>query len=169
MKGIEDVIEAFFLINVKIDKSKLWIIGEGEQGYVKSLISKYNLSSNKNIKLLGYISENKKFEMLKRAHILLHASIKEGWGLVVIEAASQDTPSIVYNVSGLRDSVINNKTGIVLNNNNSSEMAEAAIDLLENNNKYKKFQNECFKWAEGLTWRKSTKESLKLLENTTNK
>ena len=43
---------------------------------------------------------------------------------MIIEAASQGTPSVVYNVAGLRDSVKNGKTGIVLKENNCKEMAE---------------------------------------------
>ena len=60
---------------------------------------------------------------------MLNVSIKEGWGLVVVEAASQATPSIVYNVSGLNESVKNGITGDVLLENTPKDMAGKAISF----------------------------------------
>ena len=45
---------------------------------------------------------------------LLVASVREGWGLVVTEAAACGTPSIVYDVPGLRDAVRHEVTGLVV-------------------------------------------------------
>jgi glycosyltransferase involved in cell wall biosynthesis len=42
---------------------------------------------------------------MSRAHALLVTSVREGWGLVVDEAAACGTPAIAYDVAGLRDSV----------------------------------------------------------------
>jgi len=164
MKGIEDVLSAFFLINEKLDKSKLWIVGEGEKKYIKTLKNKFNLNSNKNIKFFDFVPENKKLELMKKAHIMLHASIKEGWGLVVIEAASQGTPSVVYNVPGLRDSVKNNETGVITSKNNPHELAIDSLNLFSNKNKYHKLSLNCVNYAKSLDWKKSTKLSLDLLE-----
>src|SRR3989344_2967644 len=114
-KGIEDAIEALRQVSKTYTKTKLWIVGGGDENYkkfLKKMAKKLDVYDR--ITFWGFVSEEKKFELMGRAHLLLHASVKEGWGLVVIEAASQATPSIVYNVSGLRDSVIDNKTGIVL-------------------------------------------------------
>ena len=61
-------------------------------------------------------------------------------GLVVIEAASQSTPSIVYDVAGLRDSVKDGKTGIVLKENNAKEMANQSVLLLNNKKGMKIFR-----------------------------
>lgn len=166
MKGIEDVIRSFFYILREIKDARLWIIGDGESGYVNQLkenMESYSISTK--VKFWGKVTESKKIELIRKAHILLHASIKEGWGLVVIEAASQATPSVVYNVSGLRDSVINNKTGVVLEENSAKEMAKQAVRLLKNVKTYKNFQEAGLIRARNLTWEKATKESLSLIYN----
>ncbi|MCL4354341.1 glycosyltransferase family 4 protein [Patescibacteria group bacterium] len=164
MKGIEEVIRAFFYILRELKDSKLWIVGDGEESYVNELkdtMKAYSISPK--VKFFGQVSNDKKLELMKKAHILLHASVKEGWGLVIIEAASMATPSVVYNVSGLKDSVKNGKTGIVLEENSAKEMAKQAVALIKNKNKYLEFQKNGLKWAESLTWVKATKQSLDLL------
>jgi glycosyltransferase involved in cell wall biosynthesis len=166
MKGVEDVIKAFSEIQKELNEAQLWIVGDVDKNYIKELkkiIDSYSLNSK--IKFFGRTDENTKFELLKKAHLLLHASVKEGWGLVVIEAASQATPSIVYNVAGLRDSVKNGETGIVLKNNSPEEMAKQAVNLFKDKVKYEKLQKNALVWAKSLTWGRATKQSLRLINN----
>jgi len=168
MKGIEDVIEAFSIVNKVEKNAKLIIVGDGEEKYVKYL--KKNVVKekklDKNIEFKGFLSEKEKTGILRKSHLLLHASVKEGWGIVVIEAASQATPSIVYNVSGLNESVKDDKTGIVLSNNNPSELAQEVIKIFKNQKKYRFLQKNCLKWAESLNWDNASKLSMSLLHRT---
>ena len=165
MKGIEEVIRAFFYILRDLKDAQLWIVGDGEKSYVEELketMRSYSIGPK--VKFFGRVTEDKKLELLKNAHILLHASKKEGWGLVVIEAASMATPSVVYDVAGLRDSVKKGKTGIVLNENSAKEMAKEAVELFNNKKKYGVFQKNCLEWARSLSWEKAAKQSEALLE-----
>lgn len=166
MKGMADVLEAFFYIQKELKDVKLWIVGDGDGEYIKELketMKFYSISTK--VRFFGHVSEEEKLELMRKAHVLLHASVKEGWGLVIIEAASQGTPSVVYNVSGLRDSVKNGKTGIVLKENNPREMASQAMNLLKNKDRYLSFQKSGIVWAKSLTWEKATKQSLRLLDS----
>lgn len=165
MKGIEEVTRAFFYILREVKNAHFWIVGDGEKEYVEELketMRQYSISPR--VKFFGRVTDEKKLELMNRAHILLHASVKEGWGLVIIEAASMGTPSIVYNVSGLRDSVKDGVTGVILKDNSPKEMAREAIVLLKNQRKYVSFQKNGLRWAKSLTWEKATKQSLKLLK-----
>lgn len=166
MKGIEDIIESFSRIQKSYKDAKLWIVGDGEIHYInhlRSIIKNHKISQD--VKFFGKVTEQKKFELLKRAHVLLHASVKEGWGLVVIEAASQATPSVVYNVPGLRDSVKNNVTGVVLKTNTPSEMSKQAVALLADKKKYTKFQKNGIQLSKNLTWNKATDASICLINS----
>jgi glycosyltransferase involved in cell wall biosynthesis len=51
---------------------------------------------------------------LSRAHIILAAAVREGWGLIVTEANAMGTLAIGYNVPGLRDSIRHGETGITI-------------------------------------------------------
>jgi len=164
MKGIEEVIKSFSFILREQKKAMLWIVGGGEQSYIRELremMQDYGIQ--KNVKFFGTVSEQEKFSLMGRAHILLHASVKEGWGLVVLEAASVGTPSVVYNVSGLKDIVLHQKTGIVITNNSPQEMAQEATRLVTDKTTYTAYQKNGIRWARSFSWPEVTKQSLKIL------
>ncbi len=167
MKGIEDVIAAFGLIAKKQPKAQLWIIGNGEAGYVhslKTLVRKKGLS--KHVLFLGRLVEKEKLNRMQRAHLLLHASVREGWGLVVLEAASQGTPSVVYNVSGLCDTVKNAETGVIVSQNTPEELAKETEKLLSDNKRYVRLQKNGLAWVKSFSWKEAGRQSTKLLQDT---
>ncbi len=54
----------------------------------------------------GRVDEERKLDLMARAHVHVATSVREGWGLVVTEAAAVGTPTIAYDVPGLRDSTL---------------------------------------------------------------
>ncbi len=165
MKGIEDVLEAFAYIINEVPNAILWIVGTGDKKYEELLQKKVNnLNIKNNVKFYGKVSEKEKYILLKRAHILLHASVKEGWGLVVIEAASQRTPAVTYNVGGLRDSVRDGKTGILTKENTPKELANQAIRLINNRKLYAQYQQNAKKWADSFSWERTRKKSAAFIQ-----
>ncbi len=106
MKGIEDVIHAIHQVNKTVKTPwQLTIIGRGDLMYekhLKQLVSRLNLS--KSVTFEGFVSEEKKFEMMSKSWVLLVASSREGWGMIVPEANLVGTQVIAYNSPGLRDS-----------------------------------------------------------------
>lgn len=141
MKRVHDVITAFVAIQKEKLDAVLWIVGEGTAHYVSSLKTRIrSLGIGRQVRFFGRVDENHKLRLMKNAHILLHASVKEGWGLVVLEAASQGTPSIVYDVAGLRDAVAHNKTGIVVPDADTQQMATQAVKLISDTNTYRMLQ-----------------------------
>ncbi len=165
MKGIEEVIKAFSFIVREQQKARLWIVGSGEDRYVRSLramAGEYGVSDH--VTFFGSVAEAKKFELMARAHILLHASVKEGWGLVVLEAASVGTPAVVYNVGGLKDTVLDDKTGIVISNNSPKDLAEAALRIYAEKRRYRSYQQEGKRWVDSIRWVTTGKQVLGILE-----
>lgn len=168
MKGIEEVIKAFSFIMKEQTSAQLWIVGDGEDTYInelKTMMGEYGVY--KNVTFFGAVSEQKKYEYMSKAHMLLHASVKEGWGLVVLEAASVRTPAVVYNVGGLKDVVKNGRTGIVIHNNSPQEMAQEAIRLYQDHDRYALYQKNGRMWAESIKWNDVIKQSLALLQKAT--
>lgn len=167
MKGIEEVIRAFSFIYNVLPAARLWIVGTGEGSYLESL--KNNLKLNdiqSRIKFFGYLSEDKKLSIMQKAHVLLHASVKEGWGLVVLEAASQGTPAVVYDAHGLSEVVKHKKTGIVIGDNSPESLAREAVWLYQHPRQYHEYQKNGIVWVNSLRWKDVTKTSLSLLTHT---
>lgn len=164
-KGIEEALKIFANINKKETDWQFWILGKGDKKYMQFLKrTSKDLGIAGKTKFEGYVSEEEKFKLLAKAHVLVNPSVREGWGLVVIEAASVGTPAVGYNVPGLRDSIKDGQTGILCSPNAVS-CSEAVFYLMSDKNKYKKFQQNCLKWSKEFDWEKSSKMSLKLIEN----
>lgn len=166
-KGIEDALTTLKLLARDIKNIKMWIVGKSESNVyeekIKKIIKQYNLT--KIVDWVGYVDEKKKFLLLSKAWILIHPSRREGWGLNVIEANSVKTPTVGYNVQGLKDSIINNKTGILVNPDAMS-LADGVEEIIKNKSQYKTFQNNAFKWSENFDWEKAGKQSYKLMQKT---
>ncbi len=167
-KGIRDVLEAFEIIkhktkNLEYKNAKLWIVGnEEKEGYLETLLNTDYRQLKSDITYHGFVSQEKKFELLKRSWLLLHASVKEGWGLTVIEAGSQHTPTIGYNVEGLRDSIQNGKTGLLVDPR-PQVLADGVIQLLSDKTIYNSMSENAKKWSENFDWNKSGKKSWMLI------
>lgn len=165
-KGIFDAIKAFSEIERKDDLWQYWIVGYGTSEYIrkiKDLAREVGVSEK--LKYWGFVSEAKKFELLARAHILINPSIHEGWGLVNIEANSVGTPVVGYNVHGTRDSVLNGKTGLLVDKGDYRSLAEDTLKLVRDKAKYERFQKNAIKWSRKFTWEKATEKSLELIES----
>lgn len=158
-KGTEEAINIFSLLS---KGWQFWIVGKSDTRYLKELqLLAKNLQLDDRIKFWGYVDERKKYELLGRAHLLINPSVREGWGLVVIEAARMGTPTAAFNVAGLRDSVQDGKTGILCDS--VSEMAFEIDNLLKNREKYNKICKEAKIWSKNFSWDKASKESLNLI------
>jgi glycosyltransferase involved in cell wall biosynthesis len=113
-KRVADVIKAFALFRVR-SSGQLWIAGNGSARHVRYLLSLINrLGLTEDVHFVGRISNEEKHSLMARAHALVLASAREGWGLVVTEANACGTPAVVYDVPGLRESVRDGETGIVV-------------------------------------------------------
>jgi glycosyltransferase involved in cell wall biosynthesis len=116
------VLGAFEQVRRHIPRAQLWIVGSGpmEESIRKALPS--------GVRLFGRVDEQTKHELLGRAHVLVMTSVREGWGLAVSEAASLGTPTVAYEVDGLRDSVA--ASGGVLTPTSPAALAEAVVGVL---------------------------------------
>lgn len=92
-------IEAFRLLREQLPAAQLWVVGDGPQR------AELEGALPDGVTFHGRVDEDTKHQLMARAHVLVVTSVREGWGLVVDEAAAMGTPAIAYDVAGLRDSV----------------------------------------------------------------
>ena len=164
-KGINDVVQAFYIIKKNITNAKLWIVGrEEKEGYKDEIKKKASQLRLKNVTFFGYVSEKKKFELLRRSWVLIHPSVKEGWSLTVIEAASQGTPTVGYNISGLRDSIVSGKTGFTVDNKTPSALAEKILYLMKDATIFREISYNAISFSKRFRWNNACKKSAALVE-----
>jgi glycosyltransferase involved in cell wall biosynthesis len=165
-KGTGDALRVFAEINKKNPNWQFWIIGKGTEDLVDELkVQAVQLSINKKIKFWGFVSDRKKFELLAQAYVLVNPSVREGWGLVNLEANAVGTLVCGYDVPGMRNSVRHRNTGILCPLGDTKKLAENVLELVGDSKVYRKMQTNAKSWAREFTWEKSSKESLKLIEN----
>jgi glycosyltransferase involved in cell wall biosynthesis len=162
-KGIFDTLDAFRLVKNEISKAKLWIVGSGDGdtiAHVNKQLNKLQLESS--VTLFGFVSEEKKFELLSKAHLLISASVQEGWGLTIPEAGLTKTPAIVYNTQGFRD-IIENKNDGILVEPNPKALAKGILKVLKDKKLYRKLQLAVVKKAKQYSWDNTSNKSLQFL------
>lgn len=166
-KGIEDTIKCFSILGKTHPNWNFWVIGKPETVQFGEKIKRLviDLKLEKKIKFWGFVSQEKKFELLARSHILINLSIHEGWGLVNIEANSVGIPVVSYNSAGLVDSVKHGVSGIICQQNSPEKIAEIVKNLLEEKTNYHKLSKGAISWSKNFTWKKSRKLSLRLINN----
>ena len=166
-KRIDLLLRAFTVVSEKIKNVNLWIAGDGDhRAALEELATKLNLQ---NITFWGYVDEKEKKELLQKAWVLVMPSLKEGWGITVIEANICGTPCIAYDVPGLRDSIKDGETGILVRKDgNVKKLAEAIYEILTNNKLRKKLSQNAIEWAKQFSWDKSAEEFEKVLERVVN-
>ncbi len=160
-KQVDHLIKAFRIVKDKIPDSELVIAGRGDFSEIKKLSDELNLG----IKLYGEISENEKLDLLQKAKVFVTTSIKEGWGISVIEANRCGTPAIAYDVSGLRDSIRNNETGLLVKHGDIEDLAKSIIKIIEDDNLHKFLSNNALSWSKTFDWNKSAKEFEKIMDD----
>lgn len=100
---------------------RLVLIGEGpEDDRIKAVGAPA-------MEMLGRVDDAIRDQLLGEAWMLIHPSMLEGWGLVVMEAAAYSTPTLGFDAPGVRDSVVHTETGMLARN--VDELAEFWIQL----------------------------------------
>jgi glycosyltransferase involved in cell wall biosynthesis len=156
MKRTKDILQAYNLAKQSIPNLQLIIAGDSNDPYGQEFLQEIQKSEyKKDIQYLGKVSKQKKVELMQKSHIILVTSVKEGWGLIVTEANSQGTPAIVYNVDGLRDSVIDNKTGLICSTNTPQTLADNIAKLFSDQTLYDKLRQESYKFSQSINFEQS--------------
>ncbi len=158
IKGAQDAIETIREV-IKFNKNaKLWIVGRGNKGYIE-ILKKYciDVGVSKNVIFYNFVDEEKKYELMSKAHIIISPSQKEGFGLTIKEAAFVGTPSVVYNAPGLREIVDDGVTGIICLKNTPQNLAINVIKILKNKIFYDNLCRNAKEESKNYRWEKTAK------------
>jgi glycosyltransferase involved in cell wall biosynthesis len=133
-------------------QARLTIVGGGEQeSLLRQMAAENGLAGQ--VTFTGQLSEAEKDQRLRAAHLLLHTSLREGWGLNVLEANAMGTPAAVYPVAGLIESTLHDQTGIVSREETPESLAQGILALLEKPEKYQQLRinarqrSQTFHWS----------------------
>jgi glycosyltransferase involved in cell wall biosynthesis len=151
-KRIDHAIRVTQLLNQRNVPTQLTVVGTGEsEAELKALAQSLQLGEK--VRFTGAVSEAEKNSRLQQAHFLIHTSIREGWGLNVIEANAVGTPAAVYPVGGLVDSTVPGKTGIISAQDTPESLADALAAAAKSPENYSAYRVNAWERSKTFSWK----------------
>ncbi|MDO8740487.1 MAG: glycosyltransferase family 4 protein [Candidatus Woesearchaeota archaeon] len=167
-KGVNYLVDACSILKDKKIDFKLIIVGKGpEEESLKEQIK--NLNLEKNITIIPSVPHKELVKYYNDADVFVLASITdwkgetEAFGVVFAEALACKTPVIGTRTGGIPDVVIDGKTGILVEEKNPKQLADALIKILKNEKLAKKLAENGYKYVhENFTAEKIAGKTIKV-------
>ena len=145
---------AWFVKNVmlRLEDSCLYVVaGEGpERRTIQNIVDQYGLQGR--VLLLGEISNEDRKLFYNASNIFIMPNITvpgdvEGFGIVTLEAGSCGLPVVASDIQGLRDAVIDGKTGYLVGEGDVEGFVSRITDMNLKKDQIRKIVNSTFDWA----------------------
>jgi glycosyltransferase involved in cell wall biosynthesis len=159
-KRPDHAIRAFELVKKKIPEAELWILGDGP------FKSKLERMAGVGVRFFGHLDNIKRRGLISQSWVLVNPSVREGWGLNVVEANALGVPCVAYDVPGLRDSIQDCQTGLLVKSGNVQALAEGLFRVLEDEELREEFSKNALEYSRNFSWDSCTEEFLKVIEAT---
>jgi glycosyltransferase involved in cell wall biosynthesis len=131
-KGINELIAAFQKLSSEMDKVKLVLVGPFESDLDPLLPETHDeIATNKNIISVGFQKDVRPYFAI--SDCLVFPSYREGFPNVVMQAGAMGLPSIVTNINGCNEIIIEKENGIIIPVKNSGSVHNAMKEMMENN------------------------------------
>lgn len=144
---------------------RLVVFGRPENKKIVPAMKKLaeNLGISDRVDIFPSISNEHRSELYRISKIAVIASEKEGWGFAAIEPQTFGCPVVGYNVPGIRDSVQNNKTGILVKNGSIKELGNALREMAIDQQLQEELSSNALSWSHTFTWERSLNDFVKAL------
>ncbi len=162
-KGVDIVLRAAARMREAGISFRLLIGGKGDfLRKLRDLSSRLGLGDT--VEFLGYVPEEEKLRVLQRSWIHVLTSPKEGWGISILEAAACGTPTVASHSPGLRDAVVDGRTGVLVPHGDVTLLAHAMTSLLLDKKTRLEMSGAARAFSERFTWDASARSMEAFLE-----
>ena len=130
-KGPQFLVEAMASILVEFPSAKLVLAGDGPmEGDIRHRV--YQSGLGRIVTLAGRLDDEGLRSLYKKAWVAVFPSSYEPFGIVALEAMATGVPCIAGDAGGLREVVINGRTGLLVQPSDPEALAGAVKALLQN-------------------------------------
>ncbi len=159
-KGADVLLDAWAGVRAKRPDARLILVGSGSaEGKLRAQAARLG----NGVTFAGFIPDEEKRDLMRRARLLVQPSFKEGWGLTVLEANACGTPVVATRVPGLRDSVRDGETGLLVPPGNSTALAQGILRLLDDDTLHARLATAALRWSAHFTWEAVTASFAEIL------
>ena len=150
-KGVEFALRALAAARAVRSDVTLEICGQGDdRRRLEDLARALGLEGA--ARFFGFVSEEEKRRLLRRAWAVVFPSPKEGWGISNVEAAACGTPALASDSPGLRESVRHEVTGYLVPHGDWRALADRMLALAADRPLVERLGQGARRFAEGLSW-----------------
>ena len=161
-KGLDWVLRAMPRVLARHPETRLHVIGEGPHGAaLRGAAERLGIAHA--VVFEGFLPREEKVRRIQRAWALIQPSPKEGWGLTVVEAGACGTAVVAADSPGLRDSVRDQRTGILVPFDDDDRLAAALLSVIEDPALRERLGAAGVEWAARFTWPDCARKSLDAL------
>lgn len=149
-KQVEHAVDTVVALRREFPTLTLDVVGGGWwteqlQAYVDAA------GASEYVRLLGHVSEEDKQAVYARSWMMLLPSLKEGWGLVVGEAAMHSTPTIAYrSAGGTTESIADGRSGVLVDT--FAEFRDTTAALLRDDERRHALGEGALAMSHSYTW-----------------
>lgn len=161
-KRVDLILEAVARLEARGVRVDFDVVGKGERESALRAHAE-RLGLNDRVRFHGFVSEDEKLDLLRRSWIHVLTSPKEGWGISAIEAAACGTPTVASDAPGLRESVVDGETGLLVPHGDVEALADALEGLIRDVELRKRLGDQARVFAEGFSWDESANATESLL------
>ena len=134
-KGINELCEAFERLNKLHPQCRLWLVGPYEDSLDPiSESARRLIETNPGIQSVGGKYGDELLAYYAAADCFVFPSYREGFPNTVIEAGAMGLPSIVTDINGAREIIIEGENGVIVPPQNSESLFRAMEKLLTDKN-----------------------------------
>jgi glycosyltransferase involved in cell wall biosynthesis len=158
-KGVDIIVRALAKLVGEGVRMRLVIGGRGEwESNLRRLVDELGLRDR--VEFSGFVSEERKRELFRSSWANIYPSPKEGWGITNLEAAACGTPAIASDSPGLRESVLHERTGLLVPHGDVNAMAEAMRRLASDPAEVERLATGALSFARSFTWERTAEATL---------
>jgi glycosyltransferase involved in cell wall biosynthesis len=111
----------------------------------------------------GHVDDDERDRLLARSWVMVLPSVKEGWGLAILEAAAQGTPTVAYReAGGVAEAIEDGRTGVLADS--YASLRSAVTDLLDAPERRDELGAAARERAAGFTWSATARTVEQVLE-----
>ncbi|MCB1258116.1 MAG: glycosyltransferase family 4 protein [Microthrixaceae bacterium] len=149
VKDFHRLVRIVARVHEAVPDFELVIVGEGyERDSITQLIGE--LGAESYIRLAGRVTDEELRDLYRRSWMAVSASIREGWGMTLTEAAACGTPSVATDIAGHFDAVAADKSGIL--GTSDDELVAAMVSVATDRDLRARLTEGALERAAELTW-----------------
>jgi glycosyltransferase involved in cell wall biosynthesis len=162
-KGVQILLRAMVKVRERVPRARLVVVGDGPyKGPLERLAARLGIAEL--VTFAGFVPSGERVRMLRKSHVAVSPSPKEGWGLTVVEANACGTPVVASRSPGLRDSVRHGETGFLVKHGDVEELAGRIVDVLSDGALRGALSEGALRWAARFTWETCAERCSVILE-----